>query len=597
MSKKKHVFKIVQGEPLRMSDDFFGINGELSVVSFNSPENKLNFKDCKFSKMHFSELESESSSSNLKLYQPPYLGIYYIGRETAKVFGDNGYVDAFRMYSLFEEDGSVKRTFYNYSNILGDVIKLNIKEDNANGHYLERCSSSFCAKVYEPSLTPSTADIDVSKYFTENKQPLYLSTHGQISESNGGNPLFLLEKSSVLFVNNRLVYASLKSNQELEIEPLDHEYITFEEDLDRNYHKYYFSDLQGKRIETPDNIDVCLSNMMRDRNLNVEHNFMKEILSSNENLKIIIDNLSDSKLKGLATLFNNEQVQKIFSELSPNQLQILAKCLTDTQLQTLVEHLTEHQLKTLAQDLNETKLKIIVPALNEAQLEALVKDLKPDQVKDILPHLKMEQFKALTQNLSNEQFTELAQDLAEHHLTILSKQLEGDQLKALVNGLEGGKLKDLINKLDHDKLQTIAQDLTDANRIQIIIESLITNPEKLQAFANSISDQQFTDLLNKLDSDTLIKVIHNLPHEKVMSAIGNLENENQSSAIIIKMLAEHLKEDDVRQEKVVAMIKELVTRLPTPHEGGIDLDDMFGKSAEESLLYEYPHADYFGLVA
>lgn len=333
-------------------------------------------------------------------------------------------------------------------------------------------------------------------------------------------------------------------------------YVTVEKNGDCNY-SYYLSDQDGNKIDTATNSQGVTID------LNQYNPFLESVLQ-------------ESSLQDLLHIY----------DMDGKELQILSRNLTDTQLQTLVEHLTEHQLKTIAQDLNETKLKIIVPALNEAQLEALVKDLKPDQVKDILPHLKMEQFKALTQNLSNEQFTELAQDLAEHHLTILSKQLEGDQLKALVNGLEGDKLKDLINKLDHDKLQTIAQDLTDTDRIQIIVESLITNPEKLQAFANSISNQQFTDLLNKLDSDTLIKVIHNLPHEKVVSAIGKLENKEDQSDIV-KMLKEQIEKQNEKQDKMMEMLEEALKEKSTGEDEGVipdttppNFDDLLYSNSE-----------------
>ncbi|MGL9717126.1 MAG: magnesium transporter MgtE N-terminal domain-containing protein [Wolbachia sp.] len=253
-------------------------------------------------------------------------------------------------------------------------------------------------------------------------------------------------------------------------------------------------------------------------------------------------------------------IQSIVEYLTDPQLQALAKYLTDDQLQDLIDHLTNHQLKTLAQELNETKLKIIVPILNEDQLGSLVGGLKPDQLKNVLPHLKIDQFKLLINNIDEHQLTELVKDLSEHHLTILSKELWHDRLQFLVNTLEKDKLKDLINKLDHEKLAVIAQDLTDSDRIKVIIDSLITNPEKLQTFAHNMSDQQFAKLLNELNTESLKDIIHKLPYEKVTAVVGNLGNKDQSNAII-EMLKEKFGEQREKCDEQIAKQEEMMKIL------------------------------------
>ncbi|WP_410542039.1 magnesium transporter MgtE N-terminal domain-containing protein [Wolbachia endosymbiont (group A) of Pogonocherus hispidulus] len=369
-------------------------------------------------------------------------------------------------------------------------------------------------------------------------------------------------------------------------EQLKYQYVTWEES-DTGDNKYYFSDREGNIIDSPHN------RVLQDMILYDEKKAIKNILSSisentvvsstfpkvfiqgltddqlktlantlsNEQLQKIIPELSSNQLKTLANTFSNEQLQKIVPKLSSNQLQALAENLTDEQLQTLVDHLTNHQLQTLAQELNPEKLQIIVPILNDAQLEALVRDLNPEQVKEILPHLKVDQFKALIKTLNDEQFTVLAKDLAEHHLTILSKELEGDQLKALVNSLQEDQLKDLVNKLDHGKLEAIAQDLTDSNRIQIIIKSLANNPEKLQAFARNMSNEQFKELLDNVGAEELKDIIHKLPYEKVTAVIGDLGNQDQSKAII-DALKGKLDEQSKQNKEMIEMLKQIKDDMP-----------------------------------
>lgn len=389
------------------------------------------------------------------------------------------------------------------------------------------------------------------------------------------NSDYVNNKHALVYYSNTLVKLSIATNfvkgmvisgcrSTVGSERLKYQYVTWEES-DTGNNKYYFSDREGNIIDSPDNEalqDIMLycgeRQMIRDI---VLPNIPESILLSNAFAKIFAENLTENQLKTLANTLSNEQLQKIIPELNSNQLQVLAEHLTDNQLQALVDHLTNHQLQTLAQELNPEKLQIIVPILNDAQLEALVRDLNPEQVKEILPHLKVDQFKALIKTLNDEQFTVLAKDLAEHHLTILSKELEGDQLKALVNSLQEDQLKDLVNKLDPEKLEAIAQDLTDSNRIQIIIKSLVDNPEKLQAFARNMSNEQFKELLDNVGAEELKEIIHKLPYEKVTAVIGDLSNQDQSKAII-DALKGKLDEQSKQNKEMIEMLKQIKDDMP-----------------------------------
>ncbi len=413
------------------------------------------------------------------------------------------------------------------------------------------------------------------------------------------NSDYVNNKHALVYYSNTLVKLSIATNfvkgmvisgcrSTVGSERLKYQYVTWEES-DTGNNKYYFSDREGNIIDSPDNEalqDIMLycgeRQMIRDI---VLPNIPESILLSNAFAKIFAENLTDDQLKTLANPLSNEQLQKIIPELNSNQLQVLAQNLTDGQLQkiipelssnqlqalaenltdnqlrALVDHLTDHQLHTLAQELNPEKLQIIVPILNDAQLEALVRDLNPEQVKEILPHLKVDQFKVLIKTLNDEQFTVLAKDLAEHHLTILSKELEGDQLKALVNSLQEDQLKDLVNKLDPEKLEAIAQDLTDSNKIQIIIKSLVDNPDKLQAFARNMSNEQFKELLDNVGAEELKDIIHKLPYEKVTAVIGDLSNQDQSKAIIDALKGE-LEEQSKQNKEMIEMLKQIKDDMP-----------------------------------
>ncbi|MFP3022499.1 MAG: hypothetical protein ACEY3K_06145, partial [Wolbachia sp.] len=180
-----------------------------------------------------------------------------------------------------------------------------------------------------------------------------------------------------------------------------------------------------------------------------------------------------------------------------------------------------------------------------------------------------------------------AKDLAEHHLTILSKELEGDQLKALVNSLQEDQLKDLVNKLDHEKLEAIAQDLTDSNKIQIIIKSLVDNPEKLQAFARNMSNEQFKELLDNVGAEELKDIIHKLPYEKVTAVIGDLGNKDQSNDII-KMLKEKFNEQNAKQEEII----KILDKLKGTDGSEFDWDSSPHLQAELTAMEEYTQSEY-----
>lgn len=379
-------------------------------------------------------------------------------------------------------------------------------------------------------------------------------------------PGYYENSNSFAYDNDRLVKLSvnwgIRNNtgyHDFIGEELKYKYLTWEESgLDDD--KYYFSDKEGNIIDSPDNEILQYSMPHHDTAKVIEDitsfKIPKSVLISNDFAETFLRNLTGNQLKTLTDILNNEKLQILAKSLTNKQLQVLAENLTDEQLKALVDHLTNHQLQTLAQELNPEKLQIIVPILNDAQLEALVRDLHPEQVKEILPHLKVDQFKALIKTLNDEQFTVLAKDLAEHHLTILSKELEGDQLKALVNSLQEEQLKDLVNKLDHEKLEAIAQDLTDSNRIQMIIKSLADNPEKLQAFAHNMPDQQFAKLLNELNAESLKDIIHKLPYEKVTAVIGDVGSKDQSKAVI-DALKEKFDEQNKKQEEMKEKLEEL----------------------------------------
>jgi Mg/Co/Ni transporter MgtE len=359
-----------------------------------------------------------------------------------------------------------------------------------------------------------------------------------------------LMKISIDYEVSKLSDYSTRYIYVLKAQPVEYKYVTWEES--GNTYKYYFSDDQGNIIDSPDN--QALQYIER----HVKEEVIQDIISSKIPEDII---LSKTFAKIFVEKITHNQLETIANTLNSDQLQVLAGNLTDNQFRALVNHLTDHQLHTLAQELNPEKLQIIVPILNDAQLEALVRDLNPEQVKEILPHLKVDQFKALIKTLNDEQFTVLAKDLAEHHLTILSKELEGDQLKALVNSLQEEQLKDLVNKLDPEKLEAIAQDLTDSNKIQIIIKSLVDNPDKLQAFARNMSNEQFKELLDNVGAEELKEIIHKLPYEKVTAVIGDLSNQDQSKAII-DALKGKLDEQSKQNEEMIEMLKQIKDNMP-----------------------------------
>ncbi|WP_264723160.1 magnesium transporter MgtE N-terminal domain-containing protein [Wolbachia endosymbiont (group A) of Sphecodes monilicornis] len=429
-----------------------------------------------------------------------------------------------------------------------ELVSLDDKNDVVLGLLPIKLCSSSCLDSYICLEEENEGNLVAKDYKSDSNLDYVKSNHTFVYY---GNELAKLSYTrELVHPFKTMCSSSIKSKK------LEYKYVTWE-DSDTGNNKYYFSDEAGNIIDSPDN------KVLQDIMLYYGERHIRDVLLllSSTFTKVFIQGLTDDQLKTLANTLSNEQLQKIIPELSSSQLQALAENLTDEQLQALVDHLTNHQLKTLAQELNPEKLQIIVPILNDTQLEALVRKLNSEQVKEILPHLKVDQFKALIKTLNDEQFTVLAKDLAEHHLTILSKELEGDQLKALVNSLQEDQLKDLVNKLDHEKLELIAQDLTDSNRIQVIIKSLVNNPEKLQAFARNMSNEQFKELLDNVGAEELKDIIHKLPYEKVTAVIGDLSNQDQSKAIINALKGE-LEEQSKQNKEMIEMLKQIKDDMP-----------------------------------
>ncbi|CAN2142489.1 Uncharacterized protein WSPTPLR_02610 [Wolbachia pipientis] len=429
-----------------------------------------------------------------------------------------------------------------------ELVSLDDKNDVVLGLLPIKLCSSSCLDSYICLEEENEGNLVAKDYKSDSNLDYVKSNHTFVYY---GNELAKLSYTRELVQPFKtMCSSSIKSKK------LEYKYVTWE-DSDTGNNKYYFSDEAGNIIDSPDN------EVLQDIMLYYGERHIRDVLLllSNAFTKVFIQGLTDGRLKTLANTLSNEQLQKIIPELSSSQLQALAENLTDEQLQALVDHLTNHQLKTLAQELNPEKLQIIVPILNDTQLEALVRKLNSEQVKEILPHLKVDQFKALIKTLNDEQFTVLAKDLAEHHLTILSKELEGDQLKALVNSLQEEQLKDLVNKLDPEKLEAIAQDLTDSNKIQIIIKSLVDNPDKLQAFARNMSNEQFKELLDNVGAEELKDIIHKLPYEKVTAVIGDLSNQDQSKAII-DALKGKLDEQSKQNKEMIEMLKQIKDDMP-----------------------------------
>ncbi|MDV6248892.1 magnesium transporter MgtE N-terminal domain-containing protein [Wolbachia endosymbiont of Zaprionus taronus] len=429
-----------------------------------------------------------------------------------------------------------------------ELVSLDDKNDVVLGLLPIKLCSSSCLDSYICLEEENEGNLVAKDYKSDSNLDYVKSNHTFVYY---GNELAKLSYTRELVQPFKtMCSSSIKSKK------LEYKYVTWE-DSDTGNNKYYFSDEAGNIIDSPDN------EVLQDIMLYYGERHIRDVLLllSNAFTKVFIQGLTDGQLKTLANTLSNEQLQKIIPELSSSQLQALAENLTDEQLQALVDHLTNHQLKTLAQELNPEKLQIIVPILNDTQLEALVRKLNSEQVKEVLPHLKVDQFKALIKTLNDEQFTVLAKDLAEHHLTILSKELEGDQLKALVNSLQEEQLKDLVNKLDPEKLEAIAQDLTDSNKIQIIIKSLVDNPDKLQAFARNMSNEQFKELLDNVGAEELKDIIHKLPYEKVTAVIGDLSNQDQSKAII-DALKGKLDEQSKQNKEMIEMLKQIKDDMP-----------------------------------
>ncbi|WP_265032270.1 magnesium transporter [Wolbachia endosymbiont (group B) of Apotomis turbidana] len=398
-------------------------------------------------------------------------------------------------------------------------------------------------------------------YCVEEKQNRYI---------RDDQPGYYKNSNSFAYDNDRLVKLSLNwgtgdktGYHNFVGEELKYKYLTWEES-GLGDDKYYFSDKEGNIIDSPDNKILQYSMPHHDTAKVIEDitssKIPKSVLISSEFAKTFFKNLTGNQLETLADILNNEKLQILAKSLTNKQLQVLAENLTDGQFLALVDHLTNHQLQALTHTLDSKKLGIIVPLLNKDQVANLVTDFNLDQVKEIFPHLKMDQIPEVVKTISNDQFVELIKDAPEQILnTILNKALE-DRLPTLVKMLEGDRLHNLINKLDHKKLEIVARELTDdSDKIQMVVKSLANNPEKLKAFALSMSNEQFKELLDNLGAEELKDIIHKLPHEKVISVIGDLGSKDQSNAII-----DALKEKFDKQSESINELHKKLEEFITP---------------------------------
>ncbi|WP_395461209.1 MgtE intracellular N domain protein [Wolbachia endosymbiont (group B) of Ablattaria laevigata] len=399
-------------------------------------------------------------------------------------------------------------------------------------------------------------------YCVEEKQNRYIRDN---------QPGYYENSNSFAYDNDRLVKLSLNwgirdktGYHDFVGEELKYKYLTWEES-DLSGDKYYFSDKEGNIIDSPDNKILQYSMPHHDTAKVIEDitslKIPKSLLISNEFAKTFFKNLTGNQLETLTDILNNEKLQILAKSLTNKQLQVLAENLTDGQFLALVDHLTNHQLQALTHTLDSKKLGIIVPLLNENQVKNLVKDFNLDQVKQIFPHLKMDQFEMAIETMSDDQFVELIKNANEKMInTILDEALK-NKLPILVKTLEEDTLHDLINKLDHKKLAIVARDLTDPNKIQMVIKSLANNPEKLQAFAHNMSREQFKELLDNVDAKELKDIIHKLPYEKVKDVIGNIGNKDQVK-VILDAFKENLEKQDENKKEIQEMLKQIKDDMP-----------------------------------
>lgn len=415
-------------------------------------------------------------------------------------------------------------------------------------------------------------------------------------------PGYYENSSSFAYDNDRLVKLSvnwgIRNNtgyHDFIGEELKYKYLTWEKSgIDDD--KYYFSDEEGNVIDSPDNKVLQYSMPHHDTAKVIEDitsfKIPKSVLISNEFAKTFLKNLTENQLETLADILNNEKLQILAKSLTNKQLRVLAENLTDKQFQALVDHLTNHQLQVLTHTLDPEKLRIIVPLLDQDQIGDLIKDLNVDQVKQIFLHLKMDQFQMAIKTMSNDQFVELIKDAPEQILSTLFNEALKDRLPILVDTLEEDTLHNLVKKLDHDKLAIVAQELTDSDKIQTVINALENSPEKLQAFAHSMSNEQFKELLDNVDAEELKDIIHKLPHEKVISVIGDLGSKDQSNAVI-EVLKKKFEEQNKKQEEILELIKKLGDSSDEPEWEG----PLQNVGTEFMAMEEYFHTGHEALLS
>uniref|UniRef100_A0A3B0JGB4 MgtE intracellular N domain protein n=1 Tax=Wolbachia endosymbiont of Aleurodicus dispersus TaxID=1288877 RepID=A0A3B0JGB4_9RICK len=385
-------------------------------------------------------------------------------------------------------------------------------------------------------------------------------------------PGYYENSSSFAYDNDRLVKLSVNwgirnktGYHDFIGEELKYKYLTWEES-GADDDKYYFSDKEGNIIDSPDNKILQYSMPHHDTAKVIEDitssKIPKSVLISSEFAKTFFKNLTGNQLEILADILNNEKLQILAKSLTNKQLQVLAENLTDGQFLALVDHLTNHQLQALTHTLDPEKLRIIVPILNKDQITNLVKDLNLDQVKAIFPHFKTDQFMEAIKTISNDQFVELIKDASEEVINVIFGETVRSRLPVLVGTLKEDQLHNLINKLDHEKLAIVARELTDdSDKIQMVVKSLVNNPEKLKSFAHGMSHEQFTELLDNLGAGELRDIIHKLPYEKILSVIGDLRSKDQSNAII-DVLKEKLNEHSKQNKEMIEMLKQIKDDMP-----------------------------------
>ncbi|WP_353276699.1 magnesium transporter MgtE N-terminal domain-containing protein [Wolbachia endosymbiont (group B) of Villa cingulata] len=595
MSGEKHIFKIVPGESFSDTNDI-PIFEQFQQSSYGTGQKK--YSEYNLAKVNFEALDDESEielSLPLQMCQfeggivPYNVKTFTVEMLCLKEDGKKLNLCTIKQERSVDNNFNDDRNYYRVeldevlSLVKGKSYKLSIFDKESGECLIKsriKTDSSFDFESAKKSLNGTNNFFIAFNIADDEMRVLYpkfevrpgIIQYPFISVCDQAkNVIASIPCLSLAYFNGRLVSikpASLEGSSCILIEPVEYQYITLENSGDD--YQIYLSDYQGNMIDRDSEEPTIslLHSVVLNKSISyndysnlkeiILSNGLEEMMSSNTFTKIFAQGLTSNQLKTLANTFNNEQLQKIIPELSSNQLQALAENLTDNQFLALVDHLTNHQLQALTHTLDSKKLGIIVPLLNKDQVANLVKDFNLDQVKEIFPHLKMDQFQEVINTMSNDQFVELIKDADEKAFNTLLHEALKDRLSTLVKMLEGDKLHNLINKLDHEKLAIVARELTDdSDKIQMVVKSLANNPEKLKAFAHSMSHEQFKELLDNVDVKDLKDIIHKLPHEKVISVIGDLGSKDQSSAII-DALKEKFNEQNEKMKDLMSKVERML---------------------------------------